>query len=73
MVQVTTLELQRAYLKIQVLKQQLRLERIRKYGRASEKLSDAQLALLELEPSLGSAEGESLRSAESLRGVRFPA
>ena len=38
-------ELQWAYLKIQVLEQRLRLQRIQKYGPASEKLSDAQLEL----------------------------
>jgi transposase len=51
-------ELQWAYLKIQVLEQRLRLERIQKYGPASEKLSDAQLELLELEPGVSSAEVE---------------
>jgi hypothetical protein len=38
-----------AELKIQVLEAQLRLQRIKKYGPGSEKLSDAQLSLLELE------------------------
>jgi len=37
-------------LKIQVLEEQLRLQRINKYGPGSEKLSDAQLQLLDLEP-----------------------
>jgi len=37
-----------AHLQIQDLKEQLRLERIKKYGPGSEKFSDAQLALLEL-------------------------
>ena len=36
-------ELQRAYLKIQVLELRLRLQRIQKYGPASEKLNDVQL------------------------------
>jgi transposase len=49
-------ELQRAYLKIQVLELRLRLQRIQKYGPASEKLNDAQLELLELEPGVSSAE-----------------
>ena len=49
-------ELQRAYLKIQVLELWLRLQRIQKYGPASEKLSDAQLQLLELEPGVSAAE-----------------
>ena len=49
-------ELQRAYLKIQVLELRLRLQRIQKYGPASEKLNDAQLQLLELEPGVSAAE-----------------
>jgi hypothetical protein len=43
-------ELQRAYLKIQVLELRLRLQRIQKYGPASEEFTNAQLELLELEP-----------------------
>lgn len=39
-----------AHLKIQRLEERLRLDRIKKYGPASEKLSDAQLKLLEGEP-----------------------
>jgi hypothetical protein len=35
-----------AHLKIQVLEEKLRLQRIKKYGPGSEKLSDAQLELL---------------------------
>jgi len=53
-----------AELEIQDLKERLRLERIRKYGPASEKLSDAQLNLLELEPGVSNAEVQ----AESQRG-----
>lgn len=41
-----------------MLRQQLRLLRIEKYGPRSEKLSDAQLDLLELEPSVTQAEIE---------------
>ena len=41
-------ELAWAKMKIQVLEERLRLERIRKYGPSSEKLSDAQLQLLDL-------------------------
>jgi transposase len=52
----TTLELQWAHLKIRVLEERLRLQRIQKYGPASEKLSDAQLELLELEPGVSAAE-----------------
>src|SRR6266446_1699986 len=47
-----------ALLKIQVLEERLRLQRIQKYGPGSEKLSDAQLELLELEPGVSSAEVE---------------
>jgi transposase len=50
--------------KIRVLEERLRLVRIEKYGPGSEKLSDAQLELLELEPGVSSAEVE----AESRRG-----
>ena len=45
-----TRQLHWAHLKIQVLEQRLRLQRIEKYGPTSEKLSDAQLDLLDLEP-----------------------
>ena len=50
--------------KIRVLEERLRLVRIEKYGPGSEKLSDAQLELLELEPGVSSVEVE----AESQRG-----
>jgi hypothetical protein len=43
---------------IQQLKDALRLERIRKYGKTSEKLSDLQLELLDLEPAVASDEIE---------------
>jgi uncharacterized coiled-coil protein SlyX len=43
---------------IQQLKEALRLERIRKYGKQSEKLSDLQLQLLDLEPAVSSDEIE---------------
>jgi len=56
-------ELQWAHLKIQSLEEQLRLVRIKKYGPSSEKLNDAQLALLEFEPGVSSQEVE----AESRR------
>jgi transposase len=49
-------ELAWAKLKIQVLEERLRLERIKKYGPGSEKLSDAQLQLLDLEPGVSNAE-----------------
>ena len=41
---------------IQQLKEALRLERIRKYGKQSEKLSDLQLELLDHEPAVSSEE-----------------
>src|SRR5580693_7635509 len=42
--------------KVRVLEEKLRLVRIDKYGPGSEKLSDAQLELLDLEPGVSSAE-----------------
>ena len=49
-------QLQYAELKIQVLEERLRLVRIAKYGPGSEKLADAQLELLELEPGVSTVE-----------------
>jgi transposase len=49
-------ELAYAQLKIQILEERLRKMRIAKYGKASEKLSDLQLDLLELEPGVSSEE-----------------
>jgi len=51
-------ELAYARLKIQILEERLRKMLIAKYGRASEKLSDLQLELLELEPGVSSEEVE---------------
>ena len=42
--------------KIRVLEERLRVVRIEKYGPGSQKLSDAQLELLELEPGVSTAE-----------------
>src|SRR6202043_2886298 len=42
--------------KVRVVEERLRLVRIEKYGSGSEKLSDAQLELLELEPGVSSTE-----------------
>ena len=58
-----TRQLQWAELKIQALEERLRQEMIRKYGPKSEKLSDNQLQLLEMEPgvSTGEVEAESRR------------
>src|SRR5215831_8320913 len=49
-------QLQFAYLKIQLLEERLRLERIQKYGPASEKLNNAQLELLDEEPGVSNLE-----------------
>jgi transposase len=51
-----TKELQYAQLKIQLLEERLRQMRIAKYGKASEKLSDLQLELLEVEPGVSREE-----------------
>ena len=56
-------QLRWAELRIQALEEQLRLERIAKYGPGSEKLNSAQLELLELEPGVSREEVE----AESKR------
>jgi transposase len=55
-----------AELKIQVLEERLRLERIKKYGPASEKLSDAQLDLLDLEPGVSNVEVQAESAREPL-------
>jgi len=49
-------QLQFAYLKIQLLEERLRLDRIHKYGPSSEKLNNTQLELLEQEPSVSNLE-----------------
>ena len=54
--QNTENKLQYAELKIRVLEERLRLVRIAKYGASSEKLSDQQLELLELEPGVSNVE-----------------
>jgi len=64
-----TKELEWSRLKIQALEERLRLELIRKYGPKSEKLSDNQLHLLDLEPGVSSEEVE----AESRRDPLPPA
>lgn len=55
-----------AELKIQALEARLRLQRIQKYGPASEKLSSAQLELLELEPGVSNLEVEAESQREPL-------
>jgi transposase len=59
-------ELQWARLKIQVLTEELRLERIKKYGPQSETLSWLQLALLEQEPGVTGEEVEAEAKREPL-------
>jgi transposase len=49
-------ELALANLKIQALEERLRRQRIAKYGQGSEKLSNAQLELLDLEPGVSNVE-----------------
>jgi transposase len=59
-------ELAWAKLKIKVLEERLRLERIKKYGPGSEKLSDAQLQLLDLEPGVSNTEVQAESEREPL-------
>lgn len=59
-------ELQWAHLKIRLLEERLRLQRIQKYGPASEKLSDAQLHLLDLEPGVSNLEVQAESEREPL-------
>jgi transposase len=61
-------ELAWAKLKIQSLEERLRLERIKKYGPGSEKFSNAQLELLELEPGVSNVEVEEESKREPLPG-----
>jgi transposase len=53
--------------KVRVLEEKLRLIRIDKYGPGSEKLSDAQLELLELEPGVSSAEVKAESDRDQLK------
>ena len=59
-------QLQWAELKIRALEERLRLQLIAKYGPASEKLSDAQLELLELEPGVSNVEVQAESEREPL-------
>jgi len=52
-------DLDYAQLKIQVLEERLRQQRIEKYGKQSETLSDLQFELLDGEPAVSSNEIES--------------
>src|SRR5688572_8400466 len=59
-------ELEWAHMKIRVLEERLRQQRIDKYGPRSEKLSDAQLELLEGEPGVSTAEVQAESQREPL-------
>ena len=61
-----TKQLQWAEMKIRVLEERLRLQRIKKYGPGSEKLNDAQLELLELEPGVSTVEVQAESEREPL-------
>ncbi|MBE3134034.1 MAG: IS66 family transposase [Acidobacteria bacterium] len=65
-------ELHWAHLKIQVLEERLRLDRIKKYGPGGEKLSDAQLKLLDLEPGVSQAEVQAESEREPLPAAAAP-
>jgi len=65
-----TQKLQRAELKIQLLEEKLRLVRIAKYGPGSEKLSDGQLELLELEPGVSTEEVQAESKREALPATK---
>ncbi|HZM10520.1 MAG TPA: IS66 family transposase zinc-finger binding domain-containing protein, partial [Candidatus Limnocylindrales bacterium] len=65
-------QLEYAELKIQVLEERLRQQRIAKYGPGSEKLSNAQLELLELEPGVSPAEVEAESQRESPTSGKKP-
>jgi transposase len=60
-------QLKIAEYKVQLLEERLRLIRIAKYGPGSEKLSDAQLELLELEPGVSSAEVKAESERDQLK------
>jgi transposase len=59
-------ELQHAQMKVQVLEERLRQQRIAKYGPGSEKLSNLQLELLEVEPGVSNAEVAAESERETL-------
>jgi transposase len=56
-----------AEVKIKVLEERLRLDRIARYGKRSETLSDLQLQLLDLEPGVSSEEVEAESQREPLQ------
>jgi transposase len=60
-------QLKFAEYRVRVLEEKLRLIRIEKYGPGSEKLSDVQLELLELEPGVSSAEVKAESERDQLK------
>lgn len=62
----TEQRLQYAELQVRVLEERLRLQRIAKYGPGSEKLTNQQLELLELEPGVSNEEVEAESQLEPL-------
>jgi transposase len=68
--QSTEERLRLAEYKVRLLEARLRLIRINKYGPGSEKLSDAQLALLEVEPGVSVAEVAAESQREPLASPR---
>jgi len=62
--------LQYAELKIRLLEERLRLLRIAKYGAGSEKLSNGQLELLELEPRVSQLKVQAESQREVLSGAK---
>jgi transposase len=67
---LTEERLRLAEYKVRLLEERLRLIRINKYGSASETLSDAQLALLEVEPGVSAAEVHAESQREPLPAPR---
>jgi hypothetical protein len=65
-------QLKFAEYKVRVLEEKLRLIRIEKYGPGSEKLSDAQLELLELEPGVSSAEIKAESERQTAQEAPWP-
>jgi transposase len=59
-----------AVMKIQLLEERLRLQRIKQYGPASEKLSDAQLDLLDLEPGVSNVEVQAESEREPVAAAK---
>jgi len=63
-------ELDWAQWKIRLLEESLRLERVKKYGASSEKLNDAQLNLLGLEPGVSDVEVAAESEREALPAAK---